>query len=162
MLVDRTILPPNSPAPDFTTKTICARVTALSSFVVAELVNSVNDFVSFQPIRSSFTTTSNISGCPVGFVGKFGFSAMLTNISGESLIDLAVEVTQLSNGNLVQNADGGPGGVGARLTVPKVGNFSDGVLSPGEVANVPFVICLRDKRRFTFFVDVLGVVGEGD
>ena len=33
---DRTILPPDTPAPDFATKTICARVNSLSPFVVAE------------------------------------------------------------------------------------------------------------------------------
>jgi len=35
-LVDRTILPPDSPAPDFITRTICSRVNSLSPFVVAE------------------------------------------------------------------------------------------------------------------------------
>jgi hypothetical protein len=39
-LVDRTILPPDSPAPDFTSRTICARVTSLSPFVIARLVSS--------------------------------------------------------------------------------------------------------------------------
>lgn len=34
-LVDRTILPPDAPAPNFATKTICARVNSLSPFVVA-------------------------------------------------------------------------------------------------------------------------------
>jgi Tol biopolymer transport system component len=34
-LVDRTILPPDSPAPDFATRTVCARVNSLSPFVVA-------------------------------------------------------------------------------------------------------------------------------
>lgn len=34
-LADKTILPPDSPAPDFATKTICARVNSLSPFVVA-------------------------------------------------------------------------------------------------------------------------------
>lgn len=33
---DATILPPSTPAPDFATKTICARVNSLSPFVVAE------------------------------------------------------------------------------------------------------------------------------
>lgn len=39
VLVDRTILPPDSPAPDFATRTICARVDSLSPFVVARLTN---------------------------------------------------------------------------------------------------------------------------
>lgn len=39
VLVDRTILPPDSPAPDFVTRTICARVSSLSPFVVALVTN---------------------------------------------------------------------------------------------------------------------------
>jgi hypothetical protein len=39
VLVDRTVLPPDSPAPDFATRTLCARVTSLSPFVVARLLN---------------------------------------------------------------------------------------------------------------------------
>jgi CSLREA domain-containing protein len=54
VLVDRTILPPDSPAPDFNSKTICARVTSLSPFVVARLLNTVayqfNGF--FRPIEN--------------------------------------------------------------------------------------------------------------
>lgn len=40
VLVDRTILSPDSPAPDFNTRTIYARVDSLSPFVIARLVNS--------------------------------------------------------------------------------------------------------------------------
>ena len=35
ILVDRTILPPDSPSPDFVTRSVCARVNSLSPFVVA-------------------------------------------------------------------------------------------------------------------------------
>ncbi|MCA1816442.1 MAG: hypothetical protein LC746_08580, partial [Acidobacteria bacterium] len=37
VLVDRTILAPDAPAPDFNTKTVCARVNSLSPFVVVQL-----------------------------------------------------------------------------------------------------------------------------
>jgi Tol biopolymer transport system component len=37
--VDRTVLSPNTPAPDFATRTIYARVTSLSPFVIAERVS---------------------------------------------------------------------------------------------------------------------------
>ena len=66
-------------------------------------------------------------------------------------------MTTLTQDNLLQNADDGPGGVGATLTVPKSGDFSDGVLSPGEFVDVPFVICLKQFTQFSFFVNVLGV-----
>jgi hypothetical protein len=39
VLVDRTIVAPDSPAPDFATATLCARVTSLSPFAIATRVN---------------------------------------------------------------------------------------------------------------------------
>ncbi len=116
----------------------------------------VNGVISFEPIKSTFKTTSNATGCPAGFVGKFSFSARLTSISDISLFDLIVVVQTLTNGNLLQNADGGPAGVGAILTVPEIGGFSDGLLSPEDFVDVPFVICLKNRNRFSLFVDVFG------
>ena len=121
----------------------------------------VNDSVSFEPITSSFNTTAGTSGCPPGFVGKFSFDATLTNISGSSLLGLVAQVSNLTAGNLLQNADGAPGGIGSRLTIPKKDGFSDGALSSGEFVDVPFVICLRQRQPFEFFVDVLGTVDSG-
>ncbi|HWP93164.1 MAG TPA: Ig-like domain-containing protein [Thermodesulfobacteriota bacterium] len=118
----------------------------------------VNDLVTFNPIKSTFRTTSDTSGCPSGFVGKFSFESRLTNISDSSLSDLTVQVAELTNENLLQNANGGPDGVGAILTVPSVSAYSDGILSPEESVDVPFVICLKNKNPFRFFVDVLGIV----
>ncbi|MDA2924968.1 Ig-like domain-containing protein, partial [Acidobacteria bacterium AH-259-L09] len=43
-LVDRTILPPDSPAPDFATRTICARVDSLSPFVVVQWDGAFAEF----------------------------------------------------------------------------------------------------------------------
>jgi hypothetical protein len=122
----------------------------------------INDFIAFKPVRSTFKTTSDATGCPSGFVGTFSFSAELTNVSDSvfsSLLfsSLVIHVASLTNGNLLQNADRGPGGVGARLTFPEADGFADGVLSPGESADVPVVICLREERPFTFFVNALGV-----
>ena len=118
----------------------------------------VNNFVTFAPVTSSFSTTANTSGCPAGFVGKFSFNARLADKSNSpALSNLLVKVTALSNGNLLQNADGGPAGVGATLTVPKTGGFADALLGPGQFVDVPFVICLKTRTAFSFFVDVLGV-----
>jgi hypothetical protein len=58
------------------------------------------------------------------------------------LSDLVVVVTALTYPNLLQNADGGPGGVGSRLMVPQQDGFSDGMLSPEGFVDVPFVTCL--------------------
>jgi hypothetical protein len=60
------------------------------------------------------------------------------------------EVTELSGGNLLNNADGGRGGVGAVMT-PQVG---DGVLSPGESMTVTFVVGLTSRNPFRFVLNV--------
>ena len=93
-------------------------------------------------------------------MSAFQFEARLTNSSEHFLSDLSRGpwITRLTNGNLLQNADGGPGGVGAQLTVPQQDGFTDGVLSPEEFVEVPFVICLTERRPFTFVVDVFGDV----
>ena len=121
----------------------------------------VNSLVTFVPLPSTYKTTANTTGCPGGFVGKFSFMARLTDKSASPpLSDLRVEVDTLSNGNLLQNADNGPGGVGATVTVPQVEQYADGVLSPQEFVDVPFVVCLQQRSPFRFFVDVLGVVSD--
>jgi hypothetical protein len=58
---------------------------------------------------------------------------------------------ELSNGDLLQNADGGPGGVGATLSV-------NGSLAKNAFVDVPFVICLTTTAQFQFFVYVLGTM----
>jgi len=121
----------------------------------------VNELISFEPIASSFTTTTDTSGCPFGFDGKFGFDAKLTNLSGNAFTSIVTQATTLTGDNLLQNADTGPGGVGSRVTVPKKDDFADGVLSSGEFVDVPFVICLKQTQRFEFFVNVSAIVDAG-
>lgn len=117
----------------------------------------INGLVSFVPTDSTFETTTDTSGCPAGFVGKFSFDARLTNQSSTaSFSHLMAKITTLTNGDLLQNADFVPGGVGSTLAVAKEGDFSDGVLSPAEFVDVPFGICLKGIEPFSFFVDVLG------
>ena len=127
---------------------------ALVRYVERQLV--FNDFVSFEPLPATFLFTSDPTGCPEGFVGTFSCEARLTNSSERTLSALVVEVIALTGGNLLHNADGGPGGVGARLTVPQQDGFTDGVLTPGEFMDVPFIICLRRQQPFRLVVDVLG------
>jgi hypothetical protein len=118
----------------------------------------VNHFVSFEPDGSTFDFRDDPTGCPEGFAGKFSFDARLSNTSAHILSDLYVGVTTLTNGNLLYNADGGPGRVGARLTVPQQDGLADGLLNSEEFVDVPFVICLTARAPFTFVVDVFGVV----
>ena len=122
------------------------------------LLTVVNNRVSLVPIVSTFQTTADTSGCPAGFLGKFGFSATFTHDSSSSpLTNLMAQVKTLTNGNLLQNADGGPFGAGATLSIPGAEGFADGVLSSGESVNVPFSICLKNMLGFNFLVDILGI-----
>ncbi len=133
----------------------------INASTVSILINNtpgvlLNDFVTFEPIQSTFTFTPEPAGCPAGFIGTFSFVARLTNTSPHALSALVVAVTRLTNGNLLHNADGGPGSVGARVTVPPQGGFGDSVLSPNEFVDVLFRICLTQRSPFRFEVAVLG------
>ena len=116
---------------------------------------NINERVAFNRVEASFRTTNDTSGCPHDFTGKFSFRATLRNTSRAALTNLVVGVETLTNENLLQNSDVGLGKAGARLTVPRSGGFSDGVLRPNESVDIPFVICLRNRDRFDSFVNVL-------
>jgi hypothetical protein len=119
----------------------------------------VNGQVSFVALPATFSTTTDATGCPPGAqVGKFFFQALLTNQSGNPPLGaLKDQVVELTNGNLVQTADGGPAGVESSQTLPEVEDLSDGALEATGTVTVPFVICLQDLNPFRFTVDVLGL-----
>ena len=110
----------------------------------------VNNLVSLVQL----TTSDNPTPVPDGPGGTFTISATFTNTTSTPIAGIFFEVTELSGGNLLLNADGGAGGVGARLT-PNVG--ADGVFSPGEAVTIDFIIGLAGRGRFTFLVNALGV-----
>jgi hypothetical protein len=130
-----------------------ARLTANLAGEEGGGLRNLSPFVSFNPIKSTFSTTRPTSACPAG---AFIFNARLTNTSSHSLSHLVVKVTTLTNGDLLQNADGGPDGAGAVLTIPASGAYADGVLGPGESIDVSFAICMVNRGAFNFLVDVLG------
>jgi hypothetical protein len=132
-----------------------------ASVVTEDVTTVVNDVVTFDPLISTFKTSLDTTGCPATFAGQFSFDAKLANVSGSSLAGLVAQVATLTGDSLLQNADEGPGGVGSRLTIPKKDDFSDGLLSPGEFVDVPFVICLKQIQPFELLVDILGVVDSG-
>jgi len=117
----------------------------------------LNDFVSFTGSNSSFQTTADTFGCPAGFVGKFNFDASLTNTGQNPLAHLMIQAKELTNGNVLQNADYAPGGAGATLSAFKDPSDADRVVSPGESVDIHFSVCLKDYKPFEFFVDVLGL-----
>jgi hypothetical protein len=126
---------------------------------------NVNDLLlGFVPERQSYRTSADTTGCPSGSVGTFSFTATIGAKKGSPpLSSLVVKVAQLSNGNLLQNADGGPSGVGGLLTIPRSwdSEYFDGTLTyPENIRDIPFTICLMRRTAFTFFVDVLGTTGK--
>jgi hypothetical protein len=119
--------------------------------------SSVNDLVAFEPIPSTYRFTTDTTECPVGFVGIFSFDATLTNISDGNLANLQIAVAEISDGNVLLTEDGLLG-EGERFRVPRTDGFTDARLSPGELVDVPFAVCLQERRQFRLFVDVLGTV----
>jgi hypothetical protein len=67
---------------------------------------------------------------------------------------------------IIEFDDNSPGGSDSYIVEIELeheidGDYSDGMLSPGEYVNVPFCVCLQDKKPFRFFVNVLGKSFEG-
>jgi hypothetical protein len=121
---------------------------------------NVNSLVTFMPMTSSYHTSSDTTGCPTGFAGKFTFTATLANKStSPALSTVAVKVVTLTNGNVLLDPVTNLllGGEGAIMQAPKQGMNADDLLSPGEALDVPFVICLRTVQPFAFLVDVFGI-----
>jgi hypothetical protein len=114
-----------------------------------EFVPLVSDLVTLDPeVDTGFDPTV----VPGGPAGTFTVTGTSTNTSPTALRAPFFEVTTLSGGNLLLNADGEPGGVGTTLT-PDVG---DGVLAPGETVTANFVIGLQERAPFTFVVELFG------
>lgn len=120
-------------------------------------VSNVNDLVTFEPDPSTFSFTPDTTGCPGGFAGKFNFDATLVNVSNQALATLEILVAELTKGNLLLT-ENGPMGEGGIFGVPQSDGFTDGRLSQGEFVDVPFAVCLQERRPFRLFVDVLGKV----
>ena len=125
----------------------------------------VNQFLRVS--TSGFQTIRDAEGCPVNqnFVARFKFTARLINRQ-TALHALVLRVQELTNGNVLKNADSGAGGEGALMTVFKEDQYTDGILgswvSPKEeLVDVPVEICLKEKiAPFTLFFDVLGVARD--
>ena len=113
---------------------------------VYELVSPrVNHLSSLSVVRTSCCAAS-----------EFVITATLANTSAASIALPTLEVTELTGGNVLKNADGSPGGVGATLT-PDVGDLT---LDPGESRTVTFVIGLKTRKPFRFLVSVRGEAGQ--
>jgi hypothetical protein len=122
-----------------------------------QALQRVNANVTFQPDPSTFMFSQDASGCPESHVGKFKFEAQLTNISQSYLLSLAIEIAQLTGSNVLLS-EAGLLGEGERFNVPEEDDLLDGRLSPQESVEVPFTVCLKERKPFRLFVDVLGAI----
>ena len=109
----------------------------------------------------STTTRRDPASVQGGPAGTFTITATFKSISFNNITGLSFLVALLTpiGENLLLNADGGAGRLS--LTVPLAGNYSDGVLSPGETFRVNFIIGLASLNRFFFEVFALGAVDCG-
>lgn len=123
----------------------------LSKVLAQEIIN---DRLSLIETSTKFTSTP-VPGAPAG---TFTITAIFRNILTDNLGELAFRVVELTGGNLLLNADGGPGGLGSILTVPFSENYSDEILGPAESFQVDFVIGLASRARFRFVVEALGII----
>ncbi|MCB9776844.1 MAG: SBBP repeat-containing protein [Nitrospiraceae bacterium] len=119
------------------------------------LRDNLND--KFSPLGPGDVSTSfSRTPCGGASAGTFTITASFTNTSANTLSNLLISVKTLTGGNMLCNANGGPGGAGAILTVPLQGDLSDSQLSPGETFTVQLAIGLQSFTPFQFLVDVLG------
>lgn len=89
-----------------------------------------------------------------GPAGTLTITATFTNTTGYTLVHPYFTVSTLTNGDMLLNADNGPGGVGARLTPSSAALGGDGQVSPGESVTQEFRIGLASRTAFTFTVNV--------
>ena len=111
----------------------------------------VNDLLDNTNIATSYDRRD-----PRAPAGVYTIEATFHNVSEATLYDLYFLVVELTNGNLLLNADGGPGGVGSILSVTNPES-----LAPGESVTVVFEIGLQRRKAFDFFVDIYAAVEDG-
>ncbi|MCA9498680.1 MAG: hypothetical protein MRJ67_00590 [Nitrospirales bacterium] len=111
----------------------------------------------FPPLGSGNVRTGfSLSPCSAaGPAGTFIIVATFKNTSADTISRPFFKVRSLTGGNVLCNADGGPGGPGATLTVPLIDNSVKRKLYPGELFNIRFDIGLKTQAQFTFLVDIL-------
>jgi hypothetical protein len=153
---------PGSPAIDAGNDTACPPTDQLDTprlgscdIGAIEFYLVVNDLVVVGTVSTDFDATP----VPGGPAGVFRVTTDFTNRSNQGIVNPFVEVVELTGGNLLLNADGGAGGVGARLTLP---DSATTPFQPGASSTVEFLIGLQQQEPFTFFVNMLGAPGASN
>ncbi len=89
--------------------------------------------------------------------GVYHVNATFTNVTEITLEDLSFVVANVVGGNVVLNADGGPGGLAAKISVPAAALGGDGFLEPNEAFTVTFDVGLAGTTVSNFTVNANGV-----
>ena len=117
----------------------------IGAFELEPEPTNINDSLSLDGLDTDYDPAD-----PRAPAGVFTVTTTFANTSADSLSDVFFEVTTLTGGNTVLNADEGDGGVGSTVNA--------GDLSPGESFDVVFEIGLVVRAAFEFFVDAFGVI----
>ena len=117
-----------------------------------EFAEVVNEVFALTELSTAFHPTPG----PDAPAGVFTITATFTHTGGLAISQPFFRVVELSGQNLLLNANGEPGGVGATLT-PTV---PSGGVQSGETFTAVFEIGLQELQAFTFFVDLYGTPQE--
>lgn len=119
-----------------------------------ELQNpSVNHRLKLESSSRSYDSTPQ-EGAPAGV---YTIEATFTNVTEVQLSDLYFTVANLTDGNVLLNADGGPASTDAKLSVASTDLGDDGILHVNESVTVSFEIGLAQTGSSDFTVDANGV-----
>jgi hypothetical protein len=130
-------------------------------FTLAQAAAIVNADLNPPPISNQ---TYDPTPVPEGPAGMFSFIAKFcANSSSPDISAMYSRTERLDHSNSLINRDRDgagvpPGGVGSELDFPPTLDYADMILAPNECVDVTYEIGLAERRRFSFFVDVYGVV----
>jgi hypothetical protein len=142
-LVDRTILSPDSPSPNFGTKTISARVDSLSPFVIA-LVDA-----GISPIKQSFSATGGSGSINVTAADGISWTAVSNSsfltITGSSNTGSGIVSYTVAPNSSTEGRTGTLTIAGQTFTVTQAG-----AAPPTPLKISPIVECVTDNGDGTF------------
>lgn len=97
--------------------------------------------------------------CPKGFEHQTTIIKSISNTSNTALTGLELFIRDIvPQDGLVLDSDRELGGTGTMVGVPYVGNYADGILSPGEKVQVPISVCMqKEQKDLSITADVTGI-----
>ena len=132
---------------------VCSLALPATELVETELPPSCNNQIAFYPLHPTFASDPSALG-PDSPLGTFSFKSRLRNNGPFDLMDLVSPILTLTRNGKVLGFPESPATTGDILTVPLVGDYSDGILGSGESADILFIIGLEQVASFDFYVDV--------